>query len=243
MDKLTVILPAAGKGTRLNLPYPKEILRFNNDKALIDNSFDLFSDVSKEDIEFVVVINEEKIEIIKYLARYKSRFNISFTYQNPEEFEYTGAIKSAKHLFGKQNLVLLPDTILTLPKNINLKAEIKTNLHDSGFTFLFKQEKNKQMLQTKGCLSLTENMRVLDYEDKPSYNLDRFDGYWCAFAFHRDIFDRSMSFMEGSTLKLKNANINIEETNLFNSKIIPVEGYKDLGTWDEITKLMSLSTS
>ena len=30
MSKLTVIMPAAGKGTRLNLPYPKEILRLNN---------------------------------------------------------------------------------------------------------------------------------------------------------------------------------------------------------------------
>ena len=34
--KLTVILPSAGKGTRLNLPYPKEILRLDNDNALID---------------------------------------------------------------------------------------------------------------------------------------------------------------------------------------------------------------
>ena len=42
MNKLTVILPAAGKGTRLNLPYPKEILRLNKEKALIDSSFDLF---------------------------------------------------------------------------------------------------------------------------------------------------------------------------------------------------------
>ena len=37
MRKLTVILPAAGKGSRLNLPYPKEILRVDKDKALIDN--------------------------------------------------------------------------------------------------------------------------------------------------------------------------------------------------------------
>ena len=39
MNKLTVILPAAGKGQRLNLPYPKEILIINETKALIDNSF------------------------------------------------------------------------------------------------------------------------------------------------------------------------------------------------------------
>ena len=42
MSKLTVIMPAAGKGTRLNLPYPKEILRLDKEQALIDYSFDFF---------------------------------------------------------------------------------------------------------------------------------------------------------------------------------------------------------
>ena len=60
MTKMTVILPAAGKGSRLNLPYPKEILRINKDKALIDFSFDLFDTVPRHQVEFVVVINEEK---------------------------------------------------------------------------------------------------------------------------------------------------------------------------------------
>ena len=45
--KLTVILPSAGKGTRLNLPYPKEILRLDNDNALIDNCFNFFKDYGR----------------------------------------------------------------------------------------------------------------------------------------------------------------------------------------------------
>ena len=63
MNKLTVILPAAGKGTRLNLPYPKEILRVNQEKALIDHSFDLFNGLSRDQVEFAVIINENKTEI------------------------------------------------------------------------------------------------------------------------------------------------------------------------------------
>ena len=94
MTKLTVILPAAGKGTRLNLPYPKEILRLDKHTALIDNSFDLFKGSHRDDVEFVVVINENKTEIVKYLAKYKAQYNISFTFQNPDELEYTGAIKA-----------------------------------------------------------------------------------------------------------------------------------------------------
>jgi NDP-sugar pyrophosphorylase family protein len=239
MNKLTVILPAAGKGTRLNLPYPKEILRVDKEKALIDNSFELFSDLGRDEVEFVVVINEEKTEIVKYLAKYKTLFNISFTYQNPQELEYTGAIKSAKHLFGEKNLVLLPDTLLTLPKGTNLNSEINTNLDESGFTFLFKPEPDEVMLRTKGCLKLTDDLRVVDYEDKPLENLNRFDGYWCAFAFHKDVFDRSISFMEKSTLKMETSNLAIEKTSLFKSRVISVEDYKDLGTWDEIGNLLS----
>ena len=239
MGKLTVILPAAGKGKRLNLPYPKEILRLDNEKALIDNSFDLFSGLSRDDVEFVVIINEDKTEIVKYLAKYKNRFNISFTFQDPNELEYTGAIKSAKHLFGKINLVLLPDTILTLPKNFDLISQLTESLQSTGFTFLFKKENDHAMLRTKGCLKLSKDMLVIDYEDKPQRDLSRFDGYWCAFAFHKDVFDITMDFMEKSTLRLEKLNLRIENTNIINSKVIPVVEYKDLGTWDEIRKQLS----
>ena len=243
MKKLTVILPAAGKGTRLNLPYPKEILRLDKDKALIDNSFDLFEGLGRQDVEFVVVINEDKTEIIKYLSKYKSKYNVSFTYQNPNELEYTGAIKSAKHLFGENNIVLLPDTLLKLPKGVKLADTVHHHLMENGFTFLFKPETDEKMLMTKGCLQLTDNMAVLDYEDKPSNNITRFNGYWCAFAFKKAAFDECMSFMEQSTLKLKKHKIIIEQTSIFKSQAIEVEDYKDLGTWEEIGKLLSQNQS
>ena len=83
MKKLTVILPAAGKGTRLNLPYPKEILRVDKEKALIDNSFELFNGLGRQEIDFVVVINEEKTEIVKYLSKYKSQYNVCLLYTSP----------------------------------------------------------------------------------------------------------------------------------------------------------------
>ena len=239
MNKLTVILPAAGKGSRLNLPYPKEILRVDKEKALIDNSFDLFNGLGREEVEFIVVINEEKTEIIKYLSKYKSQYNVSFTYQNPNEIEYTGAIKSAKHLFGENNIVLLPDTILTLPAGVNLAHELHEKLEENNFAFLFKPEANEKMLNTKGCLQLDNDQRVVDYEDKPSQKMVRFNGYWCAFAFKKEVFDECISFMEQSTLKLEKPNTVIEQTDIFGSKVIQVQDYKDLGTWEEVGKLLS----
>ena len=200
MTKLTVILPAAGKGTRLNLPYPKEILRLDKHTALIDNSFDLFKGSHRDDVEFVVVINENKTEIVKYLAKYKAQYNISFTFQNPDELEYTGAIKSAKHLFGENNLVLLPDTLLTLSRDFNLQQELQLHLARYDFAFLFKYETDEKMLRTKGCLQLDNTSKVVYYEDKPLSTLVSMTDIG-VLAFKREVFDSCIAFMEQSTLK------------------------------------------
>jgi NDP-sugar pyrophosphorylase family protein len=231
-------MPAAGKGTRLNLPYPKEILRLDKQTALIDKSFLLFDTYDRNQVEFIVVINEEKTDIIKYLSKYKNRYNISFTYQKPDELEYTGAIKSAKHLFGENNLVLLPDTLLTFPKEFDLLYQIQQHLQKDSFSFFFKSETDPKTLSSKGCLRIDSASRILDYEDKPSKGYCRFNGYWCAFAFKKNVFDQCISFMEQSTLKKPDAKKPINNTAIYLSKAIKVKDYKDLGTWDEIAKIL-----
>ena len=45
--------------------------------------------------------------------------------------------------------------------------------------------------------------------------------------------------MEQSTLKFDWPKNVIEQTCIFNSKAVKVEDYKDLGTWKEISKLLS----
>ena len=238
MSNLTVILPAAGKGTRLNLPYPKEILRINNDEALIDYSFNFFRDYGRKDVNFVVVINENKTELVTYLAKYKDRYDISFVYQNPNEKEYTGAIKSASHLFGEYNLVLLPDTIMKLKNNGDLFELVKNSLTETGFTFLYKDEIDQEVLKTKGALYVDDEKIVKNYQDKPQSKLEQFNAFWCAFAFRRRTFKSCMDFMEKSTLKQDVNDQEILNTPIYNSKAIDVEDYVDLGTWEEIKRLL-----
>lgn len=234
---LTVVIPAAGKGTRLNLPYPKEILRLDKEQALIDYSFDFFRDYGRKDVEFVIVVNEEKLDVVKYISRYKDRYNISFTFQNPAEMEYTGAIKSARHLFGKNNVVLLPDTIMTLRPGVDLGETVIKSLQNTGFTFFYKAENDPLMLRTKGAVTVDKSGNVTAYEDKPQANFGRFNGYWCSFAFTKESFDKSIAYMEKSTLKMSQS-INFDSTPLCNSKAIEVLDYRDLGTWEEIRKLL-----
>ena len=214
-------------------------MRIEKDRGLIDYSFDLFKNFKRSEVHFVVVINEHKTETVKYLAKYKEFFDISYTYQNPSELEYTGAIKSAKHLFGEYNIVLLPDTVLKLNPEFDIKSELKKRLDDHPFTFLFYNDPEVETLKTKGCLRLNKSNLVVEYEDKPSEDLERFNGYWCGFAFRKNNFDKNIKYMEQSTLKLKGPKLKVEETDIFNSDIIKVEYFEDLGTWEKIQKILS----
>ena len=238
MSKLTVIIPAAGQGSRLGLPYSKEILRVSEGQSLIDFSFDFFKDYGRKDVEFIIVFNEFKLDIVKYLSKYKDRFNISFTYQNPNEQEYTGAIKSAKHLFGEHNVVLLPDTLMQLSPGVDLFKAIESSLTETGFTFFYKKENNPAMLKTKGALSVTEDSIIETYEDKPEEKLERFNAFWCSFAFRKRAFDQCITFMEKSTLRQRVTVDEIKNTPLYLSKGIEVEDYIDLGTWPELTRFI-----
>lgn len=233
---LNVILPAAGKGERLSLPFPKELYCLDKNKALIDYSFDLFSGYGRSDVNFTVIINEDKTDIIKYLAKYKHDYNISFTFQDPKEKEYTGAIKSAYHLFGEYNLVLLPDTYLKLKEDNNdIRKVVMNALFETGFSFLVKNTDDHDLLKTKGALKLKDGL-VIDYEDKPKNNLHEYNGFWCALAFRKRNFHECMAFMEKSTLQ-QDDRLDIQETCIYNSKVIEVEEYYDLGTWDEIKRI------
>lgn len=239
MSDLTVILPCAGEGTRLSLPYPKEIHSIEKNKSLIDYSFDLFSNYGRKDVEFVVTINENKTELVKYLSRYKTRFNISFTFFNPLETEYTGSIKSAKHLFGEKNLVLLPDTFMKLKSSGDIVKLVSNSLNETGFTFFFKRENDKDMLKTKGSLLIDGDNLVQEYEDKPQEDLERFNAFWTAFAFRKRVFDNCIEFMEKSTLNHRLMVDEIKNTSLYKSKAIEVDNYIDLGTWDQIYRFIS----
>ncbi len=236
--KLTVILPSAGKGTRLNLPYPKEILRLDDDNALIDNCFNFFKDYGRNQVDFIVVINEDKTDLIKYLSKYKDRYNISFVFQNPDEQEYTGAIKSAYHIFGEHNLVLLPDTLMTLQPGKDLFTLVTEALEETGFSFLIKKEENKEILKTKGSIYVNAEGSVVEYEDKPTTKVDMYNAFWCAFAFRKRNFHECINFMEKSTLKLKHSINEITSTPIFGSRVIEVASYIDLGTWPEIRRLL-----
>jgi hypothetical protein len=232
MEPLCIIIPCAGKGTRLNLPFSKELFSFEKGKCLIDYTFDMFSNYKRHEVNFVVTIDEDKTDLVKYLGKYKHLYNISFTYFNPCEVDLPGSLRSAKHLFGENNIVVLPDTIMKF-KYRDIVDTINKELLENDFIFLFKKETLHRILMLRGALYVSNTNHIIDYEDKPQKGIDRFNAYWCSFAFKKDAFDSYMNVIEKFYKKENNKPL-IKSTLLYNTKAIEIEDYADFGTWDEI---------
>ena len=127
---------------------------------------------------------------------------------------------------------------MQLSPGVDLFKAIESSLTETGFTFFYKKENNPAMLKTKGALSVTEDSIIETYEDKPEEKLERFNAFWCSFAFRKRAFDQCITFMEKSTLRQRVTVDEIKNTPLYLSKGIEVEDYIDLGTWPELTRFI-----
>src|SRR5512139_1449887 len=107
MEELIGLVPAAGKGVRLGLPYPKElypIIRDNHYKPI--SQFVLDNLLAAQIKHIVFVINETKSQLIGYFGN-GCRFNCHISYVAQEPNQVTSqstspglahALDSAYHL-------------------------------------------------------------------------------------------------------------------------------------------------
>ena len=233
IKQLTVILPAAGKGSRLNLPYSKELYQING-RASIDHSFNQFRDVDKSLINFVVV-NNNKNDIKQYLSETYPGHNIFYVDQRPELQEYTGAILSAYQYLQDYNIVLLPDSVAVLNSN-NFYYDTLNVLESNNFCWWAKYTNDSRVLSTKGALEIKDK-KCKFYLDKPKNNFSNFNAFWCAFAFRKNYFYDFMDYFHQITIgKIAK---DFTTTAAFDAPCLTVDEYYDLGTWCEIEQYKS----
>jgi dTDP-glucose pyrophosphorylase len=166
------LIPAAGKGIRLGLPYPKElypIIRNNRYKPVAQFVLDNLVQAGIEHI--VLVINETKHQLIGYFGD-GHRFGCSISYvvqENREEHGSTSpglahALDAAYHLTkGKTVLFGMADTIMQ-PTDV-FQRLIKSAHPDDAFILgLFSTEQPLRFGMVRSDL----DGRVLEILDKPT---------------------------------------------------------------------------
>jgi glucose-1-phosphate thymidylyltransferase len=166
------LIPAAGKGVRLGLPYPKELYPVIQDNRYTPISQFILDNLTNAGLSDVVfVINETKHQLIGYFGSGK-RFgcNISYVVQeqgnNIEKSTSPGlahALDSAYHLTaGKTVFFGMADTIVR-PKDAFLSAYQQTKPEDDLTLVLFKTEHPEKF----GMVRTDLDGRVVEINDKP----------------------------------------------------------------------------
>lgn len=234
---ITYILPCAGSGTRLGLPYPKELHRILPGKSLIDFSLEHIRVKPELTEKVVVVVSPGKESVAEYVrGSVVSTVAIETAYFNKNYKEWPGSIKSAEEYFGDMNVALLPDSILMPFEEESLGGQF-SQAFESGadVVFAFKEEKRPEYLRSLGALYV-DGGRVQRFCDKP--NLDdavQYNAYWAAFGFRKSAGVALLDLMGRSVSREA---VDLGELNL-QVLAFPIKDYTDLGTWPAVSRFLS----
>jgi glucose-1-phosphate thymidylyltransferase len=241
-EEIIGLIPAAGKGIRLGLPYPKElypIIQENRYKPI--SQFVLDNLVNAGLRHIVLVINETKHQLIGYFGN-GQRFGCHISYVVQEHIKVEGkstspglahALDSAYHLVsGKTVFFGMADTIMR-PNNVFSYAFNHATPDDDVILVLFDTTRPEKfgMVQTK------LDGRVVAVVDKPK-ETDLTHMWGCIIwrprfteYLHEKVNQKGISDFA------RIMNDAIQEGYQFRGVHIAEGTYIDLGTYDEILEM------
>lgn len=235
------IIPAAGKGTRLSLPFSKELLPLlDRDKyfPVIQSSIEAMIGAGINKI--IVIVNHTKSDLIKFLGN-GSKFNINIFYAIQEEARSLpeALLEAVKIVPNEEIVFLMPDTIIS-PDNFLRK---------------FLDEMDTKFIINLGCLKtksphkfamVSEVHSVVDFmeEKNPKSKLSWMWGFWHwkpEFSNHLINYDYYQNQNDFKEITLSHvANEFMIKKQIFAVKLSGYL-YRDLGTFDEINDYLSSS--
>jgi glucose-1-phosphate thymidylyltransferase len=244
-DELIGLIPAAGKGLRLGLPYPKElypIIHKNRYKPVSQFAVENLTASGVQNIVFV--INETKHQLIGYFGNGR-RFNcnISYVVQEPRESANTSsspgladALQSAYHLIRNKTVCFgMADTIMN-PKDIFRRVLDQADAADDVILGLFQTNRPEKF----GMVDLGDKNQVIRIIDKPK--VTELEYMW-GFIVWRPAFTdhlNSCILNENITDFAHVMNLAIQRGLLCRGVVIEGGSYSDLGTYDEIQEMERL---
>lgn len=240
-EELIGLIPAAGRGVRLGLPYPKElypIIRDNRYKPVSQFVLDNLTIAGLEHIVFVV--NEAKHQLIGYFGN-GQRFgcNISYVVQETRSGSdkstspgLAHALDSANHLTkGKTVCFGMADTIMQ-PTDVFARALDEADSEDDVILILFPTKRPEKF----GMVRMDGDGRVQEIIDKPQ-ETDLTEMWGCIVWRPRfgDYLHESVSKGVGDFAEIMNSALS--KGMRFRGVRVVDGTYIDLGTYEEIVEM------
>lgn len=258
MTDVTIILPCAGAGSRMGLDSPKELFEIRG-KKLIDFSLThikAFIPSYQGSLRVAVVIRPSKQEVADYVARRLPDIPVKPVLFDHNYEEWPGSVYSANKLFSRHNLVLLPDSFLTLNKTTTpwpvtvfpdgefqgrtlLSAALEV-LARRPVMFAWVPCENPELLSSMGALRVEKDV-VKAFQDKPRRGLEEleglngFNGFWTCYGFSRESGLPLYKFLIAS---LRHQSPILERQPFFPPAALRVGEYYDLGTPERLAEFI-----
>lgn len=230
--EITVILPCAGKGSRLGLPFPKELVPVNEDRLLIDSCLDLI-DAAYENSRLRVVLLEDgkREQTADHIRAKLPHIPLALVRQGEKYRDMPEAVISLKPWFSVTNVVLLPDAVYRweerdYDRGNDPVSDVAMKAASFGFAFAAVKSDPKQVGEM-GALQV-ENDRVTRYADKPGESSD-FNSFWVMLAFNSGTAGMAgLEQVRYGTFAKKE----ITGAPLVPAPVTWIRGYRDCGTWE-----------
>ena len=222
-----VILPCAGRGQRMGLPFPKELAPLGPGRCLIDSSLGLIADASHaSDVRVLLLTDGERGQTA---ARVRGRLDgipIAEVLQDPDAADMPEAVLALEPWLGCRNVLLLPDVIYEWTGDP--VTEMATQVSHCGFA-VAAVKAGPEEISRAGALAVRDN-QIAAYEDKPAVP-DRYDALWGMLAFSGggSGLDAFRAIAE-STARTRPGPVTGPP--LLHAPVIWLDGYRDCGTWD-----------
>lgn len=243
-EKITIILPCAGEGSRLGLADPKELYMIRPGVRLIDFSLAHINAYPfKEQLRVVVVIKPGKQDVSDYTADRLPGIRVDEVLFDENYSEWPGSVFSANALYSGKNLVLLPDSFLSLAADIGgihtrdaegctLVELAREALSKHKVVFGAIPCSDAAILANMGAMRV-EGGLVTAFQDKPGADLERFNSFWGCYGFQQDCSEELYCYLIRS---VRHQPLQLNGQTFFPPGAIPVKTYYDLGTWENIGK-------
>lgn len=240
-EELIGLIPAAGKGVRLGLPYPKELYPVIRDNHYRPISQFVVNNLTTAGLQHVVfVINETKHQLVGYFGN-GQRFGCHISYVVQESANgldkstspgLAHALDSAYHLTqGKTVFFGMADTIMQ-PKEVFRCAYETATPEDDVILALFATERPEKF----GMVQLDRHNRVEKIVDKPQQTA--LTQMWGCIVWRPRFTEHLHTCVQqGVSDFAKIMNCAIEQGMRFRGVDMTGGTYIDLGTYDEILEM------
>jgi len=238
-SELTVILPCAGEGSRLGLNFPKPLFEVLPGVRLIDLTLHHLRQASRNGVKYrlVVVVKPRSAAVYEYVAQSLEEISVKCCFFDDQFHEWPGSVYSANPFFGEYNVVLLPDSLLTVSEEtpfLDDRGKGVLELMELGLLkrpvhFLAVMDSSPRLSRLGAIRAEMGEVKLLS--DKPSGDLSLFNCFWACYGFRKSHGEALYSFLDDVLAKrVPSLPLNA----LGPPGVDFVFAYRDLGSWEEI---------